>query len=224
MYRALLVTGLNVSLFSIPFVSICCYLLCLFIFFSRQLGRNHEALSAHGRQSKCVKVKMGQNQNWNRQFPSARAIYEDILGIIFTRSNWFPEISSQICLVVVIMHHAFTLSPPMHTCHRTDILNHNVSSIGSTDERESMLTLLSFICVAVRNVAATFVHVAKVLMWELHQVSLLCFVVKWCTSTLLWRSEGASRGLVHLKTASRGMTAYNQWHLWRHGNEIPKTK
>lgn len=39
------------------------------ILFLLRLGYNHEALSAHGIQCKSVKVKSGENEKWNRQFP-----------------------------------------------------------------------------------------------------------------------------------------------------------
>lgn len=39
------------------------------ILFVLSLGHNHEALSARGIQCKSVKVKSGENQKWNRQFP-----------------------------------------------------------------------------------------------------------------------------------------------------------
>lgn len=57
------------------------------ILFSPRLGHNHGALSARGIQCKSVKVKSGENEKWNRQFPKMTAIYEDISGIVFTRSK-----------------------------------------------------------------------------------------------------------------------------------------
>lgn len=54
------------------------------------------------------------------------AIYEDISGIVFTRSKWFTEIRFQICLVVT-KHCFFTVSPLMHTPYCSDISYHKVT-------------------------------------------------------------------------------------------------